>query len=545
MYEDLQYPEWRSLFLSAAADAPGGAILVWASTRGVVAQRLAADGTPLWSPAGTVVVGHQRVEYIPRSAPDGNHGVFVTWSDYRDGGSGVYAQHVDAAGAARWTEGGVAVVDDWFDSWNSRIVADWAGGCYVLWQDTRPYYCWPCEGCYVCAQRLDAGGAAQWTPGGIVASDPTRGSGSVNMRIMPEAAPDGSGGVDFVYMLNRGGTFVGPYAVYAQRLRSDGTRATSADLEVAPDPADQRLPVLVRGGEGLIVAWEDVRDGDWNIYAKLVGGALPRRPSIQGIEYTALGCHMWWGRDLEPGFATFRLYRGNTVDFPLSPATLIATLTDTSYFDPTGTTWWLYKITAVDVHGNESDPSCFSPGMPTPALVSLVRARARPGEVRVEWALAAGVTRATVYRATPGADWRAVGQLTPDGTGRLVHVDRSVSAGGRYGYRLGLADGAQETLGGEVWVNVPAPALALEGVRPNPLAGNDAVACFSLPDAMPAALEILDVTGRSLVRREVGALGAGAHTLALPEAARLSPGVYFVRLTRAGSALTKPVAIVR
>src|SRR5262249_56579596 len=51
----------------------------------------------------------------------------------------------------------------------------------------------------------------------------------------------------------------------------------------------------------------------------------------------------------------------------------------------------------------------------------------------------------------------------------LVYEDTRVSAGERYGYRLGVLHRGVEEYLGETWVDVPrAAVLALVGARPNP-----------------------------------------------------------------------------
>jgi hypothetical protein len=72
--------------------------------------------------------------------------------------------------------------------------------------------------------------------------------------------------------------------------------------------------------------------------------------------------------------------------------------------------------------------------------------------------------------------------------------------------------------------------LALVSLLPNPSRDGLHVT-FVLPQHRPAALELFDVSGRRLMLREVGSLGAGKHTLALDEERRLAAGVYFVTLT--------------
>lgn len=96
-------------------------------------------------------------------------------------------------------------------------------------------------------------------------------------------------------------------------------------------------------------------------------------------------------------------------------------------------------------------------------------------------------------------------------------------------------------LADEASTAVPPPAgalaFALRGFTTNPLVGEAAVE-FTLPDGAPAVLEAFDVAGRRLAHREIGALGAGTHRVALPELRAARAGLVFARLTRAGEVRT-------
>jgi hypothetical protein len=89
----------------------------------------------------------------------------------------------------------------------------------------------------------------------------------------------------------------------------------------------------------------------------------------------------------------------------------------------------------------------------------------------------------------------------------------------------------------------PEAVFALHGARPNPSAGHLSVA-FSLPDASPADLELVDVAGRRVFQRDVGSLGAGFHVIPI-ERANLPAGMYALRLTQHGRTLTSKVSVVR
>jgi hypothetical protein len=86
--------------------------------------------------------------------------------------------------------------------------------------------------------------------------------------------------------------------------------------------------------------------------------------------------------------------------------------------------------------------------------------------------------------------------------------------------------------------------LSLAGASPNPSENGIAVR-FSLPGKDPATLELFDLGGRLVASREVGSLGAGEHLVSLSERLHLSAGVYLIRLTQAGRALTAKACVVR
>ena len=68
---------------------------------------------------------------------------------------------------------------------------------------------------------------------------------------------------------------------------------------------------------------------------------------------------------------------------------------------------------------------------------------------------------------------------------------------------------------------------------------------FTLPSQEPATLELIDVAGRRVMRREVGSLGPGRHSLDMGASTRLRPGLYFLRLAQRGRVLNARVAVIR
>jgi hypothetical protein len=171
-----------------------------------------------------------------------------------------------------------------------------------------------------------------------------------------------------------------------------------------------------------------------------------------------------------------------------------------------------------------------------PAAASLVSVGVTAERVRLEWSVPGAAGPFAVERRAEDHPWGRAGETQSTGFERWSFEDRDVRPGERLGYRLSTTDGILP--GSETSVLVPAPvAFALLGFPGNP-AADAATVEFSLPDARPARLEVFDLSGRLLARRDVGSLGAGTHSVELPELHALPPGLVFVRLARGGESLT-------
>jgi hypothetical protein len=100
--------------------------------------------------------------------------------------------------------------------------------------------------------------------------------------------------------------------------------------------------------------------------------------------------------------------------------------------------------------------------------------------------------------------------------------------------------------GGMTFGTAPAPglALSLDELTPNPSSGSLDVS-FTLPSSRSATLEMIDVAGRMVWRREVGTSGAGRHQVHIGGASPLAAGYYFVRLRDGASVIARPIVVRR
>ena len=178
----------------------------------------------------------------------------------------------------------------------------------------------------------------------------------------------------------------------------------------------------------------------------------------------------------------------------------------------------------------------------TPVLLSLIGAEALPDRIELSWYAGTQGLSATVER-NDGNAWTVRGFVSEDGTGQLRFLDRDVTAGHRYGYRLRAAGFAAPV--GEVWLEVPLELrLDLAGLRPNP-ATHGVTVHFTLPRRAPARLDLMDVSGRRVLTREVGGLGAGSHALRLDQDKAIPAGLYFLRLTQGDLVVTARGVVMR
>jgi hypothetical protein len=262
-----------------AHDGALGALIVWqdrrdGSTFDIYVQRVDPLGNALWTPDGVLVCNEAADQTDPRVVSDGAGGAIVVWEDARTTSEfDIYIQHIDASGNPTWATNGVPVsIIALSNQHNPAIVSDGMSGAIVVWQDHRngrPD---------IYAQRFDGSGAALW--------DSVVVCGAPNAQQVPVAIEDASHGVIATWVDRRAG--LGD--IYVQRVASDGVVAwTTNGVPVCTDGEDQATPVLVNG-MGLFVAWADYRNGHYDIFAQTLDESGNALLAVNGVPLcTALG----------------------------------------------------------------------------------------------------------------------------------------------------------------------------------------------------------------------------------------------------------------
>ena len=414
-------------------------------------------------------------------------------------------QHFLADGsiAPSWPANGVQVCGAVGDARDPRLALGNGGFVYVAWNDTR----YPGRYAYVAC--LDPSGA--FAPG-----CPFEGRRLVEGEdsALLDMLADGQGGA-FVL---RWKAFPLPQEIRIHRVSTD----------VLPVPT---WPLAGRALDGSPPFSSDhylSPDGAGGTYAiRKVEGGPSSPPGLYAIHLAADGL-------VAPGWSSVGAILTTTdIGFPSaivrSNEGAIAAWTDSRH--PEGYTVYATRL------GDDG---------PVAIDLSLVETDARPDGVTLRWRATSGTIQlATIWRRGASEDWTALGDALADGVGDLVFEDAAVIPGARYGYRVSFVDEGTERFAGEVWVTIPGTvAFTLEPAWPAPAPGPVKLS-FSLDGAEEASLEIIDVSGRRVLVRELGAPGPGRHTLELSEASRLAPGVYLVRLAHGDRARVRRRLLMR
>ena len=257
----------------------GGACMVaWHDDRtsansDVYMQKINNDGTAAWAANGVLISNAAGYQLYPKMTIDAAGGAIVVWQDSRSGGSNydIYAQRIDATGAVQWTANGVAVCTASGMQGDAELLADGAGGALIVWEDYRPS-----TSSDVYMQRINNNGVAQWNSNGNAICT------AANYQNDPKLVSDGNGGAIITWFDYRsdGGSFTN-FDIYAQRVNSAGAfewTSYTTGLPVCTSAGRQQLPQIVTDGTGgAIIAWQDNRNGNNDVYAARVSadGSTP------------------------------------------------------------------------------------------------------------------------------------------------------------------------------------------------------------------------------------------------------------------------------
>jgi hypothetical protein len=236
------------------SDNAGGAIIVWEDSLNfywdIYAQRINAAGALVWPAGGVAVCSSPNIQTNSRIEADGLGGAIITWQDKRNNVDyDIYAQKLDASGAAQWTADGVVICNAINTQNNPRIEPDGANGAIIGWTDKRNAI-----DNNIFTQRINASGGVQWAANGISVCNASNNQSAIDMKYI------GSTGVVFCWKDERSGI----NEIYTQfvsllgndQLMTNGIKLSAALKSLSPN-------VVSDGSGGAIVAWQDSTTLGW------------------------------------------------------------------------------------------------------------------------------------------------------------------------------------------------------------------------------------------------------------------------------------------
>ena len=244
-------------------DGFGGVVIVWEDFRRgsdktmIVAQRINGKGQPIWDLSGEPVSTMLCRQRNPQLISDQKNAFYVVWEDNRNGyqEQDLFAQHFNLGAKMNWKGAGKAICQAKGLQQSFHASTDGKHGLVVVWEDFRNGKYWN-----LFCQRIDEFGQSRWHSDGLDIF-----AGRIENQKAPKVIPDGYGGLVFVYQQ------------YSEKTRGfDIARAridVNGDLiyhySLCHTYGDQIKPVIAKKGGVAVVAWEDTRNEQRDIYGQM------------------------------------------------------------------------------------------------------------------------------------------------------------------------------------------------------------------------------------------------------------------------------------
>ncbi|HEU5312049.1 MAG TPA: FlgD immunoglobulin-like domain containing protein [Candidatus Eisenbacteria bacterium] len=370
-----------------------------ATNQDIFAQRVNDTGAVAWAANGLAICTAPGNQVIRADQPlrpsmiSPGSGIVIAWADYRGATADVYAQKFSFInGAVQWPVNGIVVSNAPYDQVAPVMVSDPEGGVIFAWSDYR-------DGRSIYSQLVRSGGEmGNLPPPAIVrvTDVPNDQGGRVQLewggsskdyapgftietysvwRRVPHApssspalslaSPYGTAPHDKTRIQTAGAGGQAFYWEYVTSVPARGFLGYSYVAETTSDSLGGSNPythfMVLAEEAGGTPFYASAADSGYS-----VDNLSPESPYPVGGQYTAGSVHVHWSRNAESDLSGYRMYKGSHAGFEPDASNLLGSTSDTIYVDP-GPAGGYYKITALDVHGNESLPSLLSPAQITSA----------------------------------------------------------------------------------------------------------------------------------------------------------------------------------
>ncbi|MBY8990428.1 MAG: hypothetical protein KGD58_06710 [Candidatus Lokiarchaeota archaeon] len=198
-----------------------------------------------YSCKSTTVCDEIGFQYEHTQCGDGEGGIFIVWSDGRNGiDLDIYAQRIDVNGDIMWEANNTAICTESGNQGTPKICSAGVGGAIIVWSDGRSGG----AGAGIYAQRIKANGSTLWNANGSFVS-----TGGLRQLFS-----DNNGGAVFTL----GKSIDTDY--YAQRVSSNGTALWGSAGAVICNATDSQedLQFFCDEEGNSYFTWHDYREGE-------------------------------------------------------------------------------------------------------------------------------------------------------------------------------------------------------------------------------------------------------------------------------------------
>ncbi len=582
-----------------------------ANEHDIYIQKISSDGTFMWDADGRPVCTASYLQQNTHIISDGAGGALMTWRDQRWGtsyGSHIYAQGFNSSGEPYLEMNGEAVSATELTQTLGHIAPAANGKAIIVWYDNRGYYDYYgdwIDNYDIYAQLVDYGEAlhpAEGEPEILAVDDVPRDQGGKLSIQWMRSDLDVQPGMDITHytMWRRLPLADTPFALSTtDSLSSFGTSKGDRPFIMGADvPIDHDGPAYRFDAASGDYAWEYIAEAPamgFENYALTVESLYDSMAGNTGWQYFMVVAHeetpgvyyesavdsgysvdnlsphppaglaavpmgapenlmLSWDSNTDPDISHYCLYRNDGSDFVPGPENKLLETVGTEVADPEwgmGSMFY-YRLTAIDVHGNEGPSALITPDHVIATLLQSFSAFLEEKMVTVRWLL---------LMVDEGAEFHVLRSEKQDGAYvelpaveisrdglSFEFKDREISPGTEYYYRVELTIGSESSILFETeGISVPPASLALHQNHPNPFNPATTIKYF-LPYAGHVRLAVYDVSGRLITTLVDGARPEGEHSIewnGSTGASGASSGVYFYRLDYGKESITKKMVLLR
>jgi FlgD Ig-like domain len=376
----------------ACSDGANGVLTAYQSSE-AWGTRIGEDAAfaPGWAGAHTLLSNVIR-PLMWSMVSDGQGGGYAIWVDQRDAPNiafELFAQHVDRFGALGDASPHIVSIKD--------VPADQGGSVKLVWtpsyldsgatRQVNAYWIWREVPATLAEARVTRG--ARWADGPARVSAGTARPGMLYRHDTTNA----NAAYAWEYVDSQPANTFPQYSYVA-----------STTNDSMPGPVRYTRYMVEARDTGGLAYWDSAPDSGLS-----VDNLPPAVPSPFTANYHSGVTALAWGPNHESDLAGYRLYRGATAGFVPGPSNRISDQPNPDYSDVAPTGSW-YKLSAYDLHGNESGYATLGPsgilavdGAALPAELALDLAGAMPsrGPVGLRLALPTSATvRVEIYDAS-------------------------------------------------------------------------------------------------------------------------------------------------